>query len=239
MKVLLADDEPLARDRLRRLLAEIDDVELAGEASHGEELLALVKKAEPDVVLLDIHMPGLDGLQTAQQLKSLPLPPAVIFITAYSEHALSAFDTAASGYLLKPVRQEQLAQALVQCQRSHRAQLQPAQEEGSPIHLMLRRGQRQLRIPADSIICCLADQKLTRIVHEQGEDLSELSLQELETLLGNAFIRVHRSALVAKAQIRGLEGQGIRLRLKLADYDEPIAVSRRRAAPLRAELRGE
>lgn len=238
MKILLADDEPLARSRLNRLLAEIPEADLVGEVSNGLELVSQARALEPDVVLLDIHMPGLDGLQAAHELKSLPLPPAVVFVTAYSEHALSAFDTAASGYLLKPVRREQLAEVLRQCRRPRRAQITDPGSRAQSGHLLLRRGQRQYRIAADSIRCCLADQKLTRIIHDAGEDLSELSLQELERQLGEGFLRVHRSALVAVKHIRGLSGGSANTRLQLAGYKADLPVSRRRLPAVRRLLQG-
>ena len=113
MNVLIVDDEPPARDRLRDLLNRLPDYQPCGEASNGAEALRLAISVQPDIVLLDITMPGLDGLETARRLALLPQPPAVIFVTAYSKHALEAFDTHAVAYLLKPVRLERLEQALV------------------------------------------------------------------------------------------------------------------------------
>jgi len=123
MRVLIVDDEPPARDRLRRLLEELPDTECVGEAGTGEQALELARQAQPDVVLLDIRMPGMGGLEAARHLAALPEPPAVIFTTAYEQHALEAFDAEASGYLLKPIRRERLAAALERAQRPSRAQL--------------------------------------------------------------------------------------------------------------------
>lgn len=112
VRVLIADDEPLARERLRLLLGEHLHVQVVGEAENGEQVLQLCEQQQPDLVLLDIAMPGVDGLETARLLRQRPQPPAVVFCTAYDQHALSAFDAAALDYLMKPVRPERLAAAL-------------------------------------------------------------------------------------------------------------------------------
>ena len=123
MRVLIVDDELPARERLKRLLEEIDACELAGEAANGAEAIALAVRLAPDVVLMDIRMPGMDGVEAARHLGQLDEPPAVIFITAYDEYALRAFDTSAVGYLLKPVRREKLADTLTRATRLTKPQL--------------------------------------------------------------------------------------------------------------------
>src|SRR5580692_11092001 len=124
LKVLIVDDEPPARERLRSLLAEIADVEVAGEAQNGREALGQTHDLAPDVVLLDVRMPGMDGLEAARHLTVLEEPPAVIFTTAFDQYAVEAFEAHAMGYLLKPVRQEQLAAAITRAGRLTRVQLQ-------------------------------------------------------------------------------------------------------------------
>src|SRR5579864_2641547 len=124
LKVLIVDDEPPARERLRSLLAEIADTEVVGEAANGYEALREAHERAPDVVLLDVRMPGMDGLEAARHLNVLEEPPAVIFTTAYDQYAVEAFQAHAVGYLLKPVRREQLAAALTRAGRLTRAQLQ-------------------------------------------------------------------------------------------------------------------
>src|SRR5690348_7225693 len=124
LKVLIVDDESPARERLRSLLSEIDDVQIVGEAATGEQGLQSAVELSPDVVLLDVRMPGMDGIETARHLNVLAEPPAVIFATAYDEYAVNAFDAQAVGYLLKPIRKEKLASALTHAGRLTRPQLQ-------------------------------------------------------------------------------------------------------------------
>ena len=131
MRVVIVDDEPLARERLRRLLEEFPGYEIVGEAGDGEAALEVVENEQPELVFLDIRMGGMDGLQVARRLADQELPPAVIFTTAYAEHALSAFDAAAAAYLLKPVRKEKLREALQRVRRPSRAQQAPAIETPS------------------------------------------------------------------------------------------------------------
>ncbi len=123
LRVLVVDDEPLARERLSHLVEELPDVELAGVASGGEEALLLAGRLKPEVILLDIRMPGMDGLEAAHHLARMPEPPAVIFTTAFEQHALEAFDAQAAGYLMKPVRAEKLQEALARARRPTRAPL--------------------------------------------------------------------------------------------------------------------
>lgn len=122
MNVLIVDDEPLARERLRRMVEGFPGYMVVAEAGDGAAALDCVARLRPDAVLLDLHMPGMDGLQTARQLAEEAMPPAVIFITAHSEHALSAHGTQAAGYLLKPVRRDDLASALARARRPSQAQ---------------------------------------------------------------------------------------------------------------------
>src|SRR6185503_21121933 len=124
LTVLIVDDEPPARERMRSMLAEAGDFEVAGEAGHGEQAIDLVDRLTPDIVLLDVRMPGIDGLEVARHLAALPAPPAVIFTTAFDEYALQAFDSEAVAYLLKPIRAEKLNAALAKAGRLTRPQLQ-------------------------------------------------------------------------------------------------------------------
>ncbi len=236
--MLIVDDEPPARERLRRLLEELPGTECAGEAGSGEEAVRLSAELEPDVVLLDIRMPGMDGLEAARRLASLAEPPAVIFTTAYEQHALEAFDAEASGYLLKPVRRERLAAALERAQRPSRAQR--ARLGGSPprSHIAARSRDQLRLIPLDEVLCFIAEQKYTTVRHTGGEDLIEDSLRSLEDEFGARFVRVHRSALVAIAQVDSVErdpdGQ---CAVNLRHGGGRLQVSRRLAAEVLRRLR--
>src|SRR5688572_17533528 len=163
MKVIIVDDEPPARDRLRRLLEEIEGCECVGEAGNGQDAIALVTREGPDVVLMDIRMPGMDGVEAARHLSTLDQPPAIIFTTAYDEYAVRAFETQAAGYLLKPVRREKLSEALARAGRLTRPQLAAIAATSTATrrrtHLSVRvRGELRL-IPIEEVLYFLADQK--------------------------------------------------------------------------------
>ena len=209
MRVVIVDDEPLARERLRRLLQEFPGYEVVGEAGDGETALDVIDDEEPDLVLLDIRMGGIDGLQVGRQLAEMDVPPAVIFTTAYAEHALSAFDAAAAGYLLKPIRKEKLRDILLRVRRPSRAhQAGPAEAAGdAPKREFVLATTRDglIRIPWSDVVYFLADQKYTTVHHLHGEVLIEESLKMLEQDFSPWFIRVHRKALVATRFIQSLE----------------------------------
>ena len=234
MRVIIVDDEPLARERLRRLVAEFPGYEVVGEASDGETALDVIDDEQPDIVFLDIRMGGMDGLQVARQLAELDLPPAVIFTTAYAEHALSAFDAAAAGYLLKPIRKEKLRDILLRVRRPSRAhQAGPAEAAGdAPKREFVLATTRDglIRIPWSDVVYFLADQKYTTVHHLHGEVLIEESLKMLEQDFSPWFIRVHRKALVATRFIQSLErGKGDEEQhwLRVRHASQLIPVSRR------------
>ncbi len=241
MKVVIVDDEPPARDRLRRLLEEIEGCECVGEAGNGQEAIALVTSAGPDVVLMDIRMPGMDGVEAARHLGTLEQPPAVIFTTAYDEYAVRAFETQATGYLLKPVRREKLSEALTRARRLTRPQL-AAIAATSPAprrtHLSVRvRGELRL-IPIEEVLYFLADQKYVTVRHRGGQELIEESLKSLEDEFSPDFVRIHRNALVATRHMaaidRGADGQ---YAVRLRELPETLQVSRRLASELLKRFR--
>lgn len=240
MKVLLVDDETLARERLRRLLAELPDCAVCGEAGDGRTALALCVELQPDVVLLDIRMPGMDGLEAARYIAGLPDPPAVIFTTAFGDHALEAFEACAADYLLKPIRAERLAAALGNARRLTRAQAAQIDADSGGVrnHICVRvRGNLQL-IPVADIRCFRADNKYVTVRTGDAEYLIEEPLKDLEDEFGPRFLRIHRNALVAAEFIIGLEknaeGQCM---VALAGVDERLEVSRRHQPELRARLK--
>jgi two-component system response regulator AlgR len=241
LRVLIVDDEPPARERLRSLLAEIADVEVIGEAANGYEALREGHDLAPDVVLLDVRMPGMDGLEAARHLNVLDEPPAVIFTTAYDQYAVEAFQAHAVGYLLKPVHKEQLAAALTRAGRLTRAQLQKlaaADAESRRSHIAARRREGVRLIPIEEVQYFLADQKYTTVRHLSGEDLIEDSLRLLESEFGAALVRIHRNALVSVKYLerieRNADGQYF---VRLRGCEAPLQVSRRMAGELRERFR--
>ena len=182
MNVLIVDDEPLARERLIRMVGELEGYRvLEPSASNGEEALALIDSLRPDVVLLDIRMPGLDGLQVAAKLCEREAPPAVIFCTAHDEFALEAFDVSAVGYLVKPVRPEALAAALKKAERPNRVQLaaltrpaMPGNGAGPRSHISARTRKGIELIPLEQVIFFIADHKYVTLRHAGGEVLHGL-----------------------------------------------------------------
>ena len=245
MKVLIVDDEMPARQRLRLLLDELGSTEIVGEAGNGMEALRQVQSTSPDVVLLDIRMPGMSGLEVARHLDALEQPPAVIFATAYDEYAVDAFDAHAVGYVLKPVRRERLEKALQHAARLSRQSLDALDADtdsgAARSHLCARVGHELKLIPIDEVICFLADQKYVRVTHAHGDNLIDDSLKSLETEYGDRFVRIHRSALVAINRIEALEKSAdghTQVRLRDIELDEPLTISRRHLADVRRRLKG-
>ena len=240
LKVLIVDDEAPARARLASLVAELGEVQVVGEAASGPEALGLTEDLAPDVVLLDVRMPGMDGLQVARHLNVLEEPPAVIFTTAFDQYAVDAFEANAVGYLLKPVRKEQLAAALTRAGRLTRAQLQrlAANSEARRTHIAARRREGVQLIPIDEVLYFLADQKYTTVAHAGGEDLIEDSLRLLEGEFAPGFVRIHRNALVNARYLERIErhadGQYF---VHLRGHPAPLQVSRRMAGELKDRLR--
>jgi len=241
MKCLVVDDEPLARQRLARLLDDLGGWEVCGEASSGEEALRQAERSQPDVVLLDIRMPGMDGLEAARHLSQAAQPPAVIFTTAYGDHALEAFEAQAVDYLLKPIHPERLQQALDKARRLTATQLQELHGPGSGqrrTHICARnRGNLEL-VPVDEIVFFQADNKYVTVRSATQQILVEESLKALEQEFADSFIRIHRNALVAVDAIRGLEkdAEG-RCRVVLQDVNETLEVSRRLLPDVRRRIR--
>lgn len=244
MKVLVVDDEAPARARLKELLAGIPGCQVAGEAANGREALQLWESRQPDVLLLDIRMPVMDGLEAARHLAALDNPPAVIFTTAYDEFAVDAFDTHAVAYLLKPVRQERLADALERAGRLNRVQLtQAVAQSKTPSvrqYISARLRERLHVVPVDQVQCFIAEQKYVTVCHMQGELLIDEALKDLEEEFSAGFMRVHRNALVALRHIESLDkDEEGRFFIRLRGREQPVEVSRRLVSDVRARLRGK
>lgn len=199
MRVLIIDDEPLARMRLAALLGECDGVEVVGHVDDGETALGALAELQPDLLLLDINMPGIDGVALAQRLAGRTRPQ-IIFCTAYEAHALKAFDLGAVDYLLKPVRLERLRDAL---QRARRRLADAPREPAAYLHGRLRG--EQVRIALDEVTCLLADEKYVVVHHRHGELLIEESLRQLEDTYPDQLIRLHRNCLVPPPRLLGLK----------------------------------
>ena len=236
--VLIVDDEPPARSRLRQLLMEIPGFKVVGEASHGEEALQVAHELHPDIVLLDIRMPGLDGLQVASHMANWEHKPAIIFTTAYDEYAIQAFDAQAIGYLLKPVRRERLQQTLAHAARISRTQLAELPGSLARTQICAQRGRTLQMIRIEDIYCFQADQKYVTAHYAGGEALLDEPLKSLESEFGERFLRIHRNALVAVDYMDSLaqEDNGawqVRLKAGLP----PLAVSRRHVGEVKRRLR--
>ena len=238
MKVLIADDERLARERLRAMLSELDGIELVGEAGDGREALERAESTGADTVLLDIVMPALDGLEAARHLAALPEPPAVIFCTAYDEHALAAFEASAVDYLVKPVRRERLATARERARRfsgERHADLRARLPEARRRSHICARVRGSLKLVAISEVAYFsAEDKYVLVRHDGGEVLIEESLKALETEFADKFVRIHRNCLVAVDRLSGLERHADgRVFVEVRGGTEPLEVSRRNLPGLR------
>jgi two-component system response regulator AlgR len=246
VKVLIVDDEAPARERLRQLLEDFPQHTVVGEAANGHEALRLAASLSPEIVLLDIRMPGLDGVETAHHLNAFESPPAVVFTTAYDQYAIDAFEANAIGYVMKPVRKERLEQALEQAARLTHGVLGEVAKQtgmaGSRQHVCARvHGELKL-IAVGDIQYFLADQKYVTVVHDNGRHLIEDSLKSLEEEFAGAFVRIHRSALVAVARIESLkktaDGQSEVLLRNTSQVDtDELIVSRRHLTNVKRRLK--
>ncbi len=238
MKILIVDDEPFARERLHALCDELRAGEVVGEAGDGLSAVDAVQRLQPDLVLLDIRMPGMDGLEVARHLAGLPRAPAVVFATAFHDHALAAFDANAIDYLLKPIRRERLAAAVERARALNRGRLNALAPGNARTHLSaLVKGRLQL-VPVAEIRYLQADQKYVEAVWPGGSVLLEESLKSLESEFPERFLRVHRNALVAIAYVQALDkapdGETV---VALAGINERLSVSRRLLADVRQRLK--
>ncbi len=247
MKVLIVDDEQPARDRLRQILESEDRYQVVGEAGNGHEAVALCSDLQPDVVLLDIRMPGMDGIETANHLNTLAEAPAVVFTTAYDEYAVDAFEARAVGYVLKPVRRSRLVAALQQASRLAGTTLSEvasqANIDATRKHVCAHTLGELKLIPIVDIICFRAEQKYVTVDHVNGQDLIDESLKSLADEFSTTFVRIHRNALVAIAQIDRIEktedGKSCVLLRERSQLDgNELIISRRHVAEVRRRLRG-
>ncbi len=247
MKILIVDDEKPARDRLRQLLEDFDEYDVVGEAGNGEEAVRLAAETNPDIVLLDIRMPGLDGIEAAHYLNEFDSPPAIVFATAYDEYAIDAFDARAIGYVLKPVRRERLARALEQAARLTSGTLAEVAADSRITarrrHVCSRSHGEIRLIPIDEVNYFQADQKYVRVYHAGGHDLIDDSLKSLEQEFADDLVRIHRGAVVAVQKIERLakseDGKHhVVLRGGSQEPQNELIISRRHLAEVRRRIRG-
>ena len=232
LNILIVDDEPPARHRLRELLEECAaalPLLIAGEAANGKEALEFIERREVDVILLDIRMPVMDGLETAQHLLKRESPPRVIFVTAFDAHGVQAFEVNAIDYLLKPVRAERLSAALRKAAAAPFPEtLRHLATQPRRYLSVIERG-KILLLPVEDILYLKAELKYVTAHTRQREYLIEEALNQLEQEYFNRFVRIHRSCLVAKTAITAFEKDdegGWWLVLK--GVPEKLPVSRRR-----------
>lgn len=247
MRIMIVDDEPPARARLRQLVEDSAEHEVVSEAGNGEEAIALANEHHPDIVLLDIRMPGVDGIETAHHLNAMDSPPAVVFTTAYDEYAVEAFDARAIGYVLKPVRRERLERALEHAARVSGQMLKQLTETSSLTsrrgHVCTREHGQLKLIPIAEIRYFNADQKYVTVHHSGGESLIDDALKSLEEEFADDFVRIHRNALVALDQIDQLQKTDdgktvVVLRGDDAARGDALDVSRRHVSDVRRRLKG-
>lgn len=242
LRVLVVDDEALARARLRTLLSDCSEpwADVLAEAANAAQAVSALQREVFDLVLLDIRMPGRDGLTLARDIAELAVPPAVVFVTAHAEHAVQAFEVEAQDYLTKPVRLERLQQALQKVERTiqSRRWLEPDKDE--EVLLIQDRGRTE-RVPLSEVLYLKAELKYITVRTTSRSYILDASLSELEERHAAQFMRIHRNALIARRAVRALErhfdpeeGDGWAVRLN--GIDELLAVSRRQLGAVREAM---
>lgn len=243
VRVLVVDDEKLARQRLSSLLAECTEpaATVVGEAANAVQAVDFLQHHEVDAVLADIHMPGKDGLTLAKTLRAMPRPVAVVFVTAYAEHAVQAFELEALDYLTKPVRLERLQSALQKIERLMQVSRGLEANFADDVLVIQERGRTE-RVPLGQVLYLKAELKYVTVRTPTRSYILEGSLSELEASHASRFLRIHRNALVARRAVRSLEkhhdaeeGEGWAVRLD--GVDEVLFVSRRQLAAVRGLVR--
>lgn len=245
LRALVVDDEQLARSRMRTLLGDCTEpsVVVDAEAANAVQAMDALRRQTFDVVLLDIHMPGVDGLTLAQTLRTHPQPPAVIFVTAHAEHAVHAFELEAADYLTKPVRLERLKAALQKVERLVQVRRGLESNSDQKDFLVIQDRNRTERVPLHRVVYFKAELKYVTVRTPERTYILDGSLGDLEEKYPDSFVRIHRNALVASRAIRALEkhvdpeeGEGWAVRLH--GVDDLLAVSRRQLAAVRELIAG-
>lgn len=244
LKVLLVDDEALARARLKTLLGDCKQpvTVLQGEAANASDAMELLKRVAVDVVLLDINLPGANGITLAHLLREMPKAPAVVFVTAHAQHAVQAFELEAIDYLTKPVRLERLQAALQKVERAKSAKQDARPQATQEVVIIQERGHTE-RLPLSEVLYFKAELKYITVRTATRSYILDGSINELEEKYAAQFIRIHRNAIIARRAVRALvkhvdpqEGEGWAVRL--ADVQELLFVSRRQVGAVREALGG-
>ena len=235
IRTLIIDDEPPARSRMKRLLESVPDCELVGEAGSSRKAMEMIPELEPELLLLDISMPGMDGMSLARTLQKMSDPPSVVFCTAWPDQALQAFDCDAVDYLVKPVRQDRLAAAVAKVSR-----LLGKDSDSDSEKQFLRStvGGKTMLVAIEEVICLVAEDKYTTVFFDGGKTVINDTLVMLEQRFPDLLLRIHRNALVVTARIRGLQriSSGATL-LALDGTDFQPEVSRRKLSMIRKYIR--
>jgi len=242
MNILIVDDETPARKRLTRLINEMDGFNVIAEAKNGQQAIDLCAKHQPEIVLMDIRMPGIDGMEAARIINESEQPPAIIYCTAYSDHALKAFETHAVDYVLKPVNKERLLEALQASSQLTKAQIhQSTNQEASDItarqHICARIRGNLVLVEIDNVYYFQADHKYVTVKHTQGELLIEETLVSLEQEYEQRFLRIHRNALVALDKIDGLVKKDNSTHVTLKGIEDTLEISRRHLPSVRKVIK--
>ncbi len=240
MKILIVDDEALARARLQDLLQEIDAGLQLLQAENGVQALDLIQAEQPDVALLDIRMPAMDGLELAQHLLAVPTAPAIVFTTAYQEHALEAFDHNAIDYLVKPIRKDRLQRALDKASQINPAQLTNVQQAipAKPKYFSANKHGKIVLQPVKEVSYLKAEQKYVTAYWPGGELLLDVTLTQIEQEHADVFLRIHRSTLVAVDSMRAIDkdesGNAVMI---LEAIDERLPISRRLLSQIKSRIK--
>jgi len=243
LQILIVDDEPLARARLRTLLGDCRAPEAAvvGEAANAVQAMALAPHLALDAALIDIHMPGTDGIRLAQVLRELPRPPQIVFVTAHAEYAAKAFDLDAADFLTKPVRLERLQASLQKVERIINGSAGSAETATNSPQLLITERGRTVRLPLADVLYFKAELKYVTVGTAQRQYVLDGSLTQLEEKYPGRFIRIHRNALVARHAIKELvryrdttEGDGWAVRL--VGIEQPLVISRRQIGAVKDAL---
>jgi len=237
MRVLIVDDERLARERLMRMVSALDGYDVAGDAASGSDALEKIGLLDPDIVLLDIRMPGMDGISAGEHIAKLQSPPAIVYCTAFSEHAIEAIGVQAAGYLLKPVRREALATTLSKVGKANKVQVAAVEgvdQKKVRTHISAKTRRGIELVPLNDVCFFQADHKYVTVRHEGGEILIDDTLRDLEDEFGDRLVRIHRNALVMTDHLEGLE-RDMRghYQVRMKGIEEKLDVSRRHVSGLR------